>query len=206
MGDTGRRTRTVNDQAIYAYAFVNAGQIDRWRRRADAASGVLVHRVGDIAALYREVPVATFCGTEGERNLADLSWIMPQFRREAVVESAMACSPVFPLRFATLYGTLESLSDHMMRNAPVIGGFLRRMEDRREWALKIIGDIDDAAELDALATEIWPEWSEFAPGKRYLRMRRERPFLLSTPHASASPASRQKSSRRSVPSQPIPND
>jgi hypothetical protein len=171
------RSPSPAGQAVYVYAFVDMTMADRLPLSPDQA--VSVHPVGEAGALIREVPLAEFCGLEGEQNLADPAWIMPRIcHHAAVVEGAMRVSPVFPAAFATLYLGLDSLTDFMRQHHAAITGFLRRVAGQEEWALKLTAELDDASTLDALATGLWPEWSTCSPGLRYLRSRQERPRLL----------------------------
>jgi hypothetical protein len=120
-----------------------------------------------------------FCGVEGERNLADPAWLMPRIcHHEAVVEGMMALSPVFPARFATLYTSIESLTDFMRKHEAAITRFLRQVTGHQEWALRVAVELDDLTTLDALASELWPDWLGYTPGRRYLRLCQERPGLL----------------------------
>jgi hypothetical protein len=157
----------------------------------DAIGPLRLHRAGAIGAVYREVAVDEFRGAAGERNLVDPAWIMPRIRaHEAVVEAAMRLSPVFPARFATLYNSLSSLAGFMRRHEAVIKGFLRQVTGQEEWALKVTADLDDMATLDALAVQLWPDWSGYPPGLRYLRLRQERAVLLA--------AARERAARRAA--------
>lgn len=166
------------DQAIYVYAFVDAGRSGDLPQPHDGERPLSLHRVGAIAAVISQVPVAEFCSIEGERNLTDPAWIMPRLcRHEAVVERTMAWSPVFPLRFATLYVSLNSLTDFMLRHKAAIASFLRQVAGHQEWALKITAELDNLMMLDELAAELWPDWSGYPPGTRYLRLCQERSGL-----------------------------
>lgn len=167
------------DRAVYLFAFVDAARLDDPTRLAERDGELSLHRVGAIGAMIREVPVAEFGGAVGERNLADPVWIMPRIRHhEAVVESAMEWSPVFPARFATLYVSLGSLTEFMRRHEAVIADFLRHVAGRQEWALKVTAELDTPTALDELALELRPDWLADPPGTRYLRLRQERPRLL----------------------------
>ena len=167
------------DRAIYVFAFVDAARLDDPIRLAESDGALSLHRVGSISAIIRAVPVAEFLGAAGERNLADPAWIMPRIHHhEAVVETAMEWSPVFPARFATLYASLDGLTEFMRRHEAAIADFLHDVAGRQEWALKVTAELDDLTALDELAMELRPDWAGDSPGKRYLRLRQERPRLL----------------------------
>jgi hypothetical protein len=167
------------DSAVYVYAFADAARIAASPPAADADRSVVPHRVGHICALISIVSAAAFRGPEAERNLSDPEWIMPRIcRHEAIVETTMTVSPVFPAPFATLFVSLDSLSDFMRRHAGAIGDFLRHVTDQEEWSLKITAELDDLASLNDLAAALWPDWAAHTPGKRYLLLRQQRPALL----------------------------
>jgi hypothetical protein len=169
----------TSPSAIYVYAFLDATRTSDLQRSFDADEQQSLHRVGAISVLISFVRTADFEGAEGERDLADPAWLMPRIRRhEAVVESAMKWSPVFPLRFATLFISLDSLTHFVRRHVAAIESFLWQVTDQQEWALKVTAKLDDLVALDDLAAELWPGWSDYSPGRRYLRLRQERPGLL----------------------------
>jgi hypothetical protein len=166
-----------NEQAIYVYAFVDATQNSP--HRPDPEGLLSLHRVGSINAIICQVPLADFCGPDAERNLEDPAWLLPRIRyHESVVEGAMAWSPVFPARFATLFASVASLTDFMRRHETAIARFLEQVTGQQEWTLRLTAALDDLATHDDLAVELWPDWSGYSLGKRYLRLREERPRLL----------------------------
>jgi len=165
--------------AVYVYAFVEGSFVGELRAGPGPGRPPALHRVGSISAIVCAVPVGEFQGADAERRLADPLWVVPRAcHHEAVVEDAMRRSPVFPTGFATLYASLDSLTDFMRRHEADISRFLRRVTGQQEWALKITADLDDAKLLDALAMELRPGWPQSSPGTRYLRLRQERPVLI----------------------------
>jgi hypothetical protein len=178
---TGRLSpRSSGDQAIYVYAFVDSSLMNSLPRLPDADRPILLHHAGGISAVIDLVQADSFRGPEGERNMADPAWIMPRIRyHESVVEGVMERSPVYPTRFATLYTSFDSLTQHMGRHEIAISHFLRQVTGQREWAVTVTAELDDLKSLESLAIELWPAWSGISPGTRYLRLRQERSALLS---------------------------
>jgi hypothetical protein len=167
------------NQAIYVYAFVATGQLDGLQVATHADRPLLMHRVGTISALVCRVSATEFCGIDAERHMAEPTWIMPRIRHhEAMVEAAMKWSPVFPLRFATLYASFDSLTDYMRRHSATIASFLHQVTGQEEWAVTVTAELDDLAGLGVLAAELCPGWHGYSAGERYLRLRQERSFLL----------------------------
>jgi hypothetical protein len=163
--------------AICLYAFVDAFVVDPRALSGDLET--LRHRAGSICALIDMVVLDEYCGTAGERNLSDLAWLAPRARRHAeIVQAAMRNSPVFPIPFATLYRSLDSLDAFMRRYEAIIARFLRNVEGRSEWGLKATFGPNQLEDLEGLARDTWPEWSLLAPGTRYMRMCSQRPVLV----------------------------
>lgn len=100
-------------------------------------------RHGQAAAILSLVFREEFCGPKAESNLQDLAWLAPRAcRHEAVLEQAMQWSPVLPVRFGSLFSSLEALGQFMERHSAPIAQFLERVADHEEWAVK--GRLDRA--------------------------------------------------------------
>jgi Gas vesicle synthesis protein GvpL/GvpF len=167
------------DRAIYVYGFIDAARMHDMPGLPDVDQALCLHRAGAIGALICRIPTSDFKGDEGERNLANPAWLMPRIcQHAAVVEDVMAWSPVFPAGFPTLFIDSDSLTNFMKRQEQAITRFLLRVTGQREWALRLTAQPGGVTELDELAAELWPEWTAYSPGKRYLRLRQEQPGLL----------------------------
>jgi hypothetical protein len=189
--DIAQRAHGAGPQVIYVYGFVGTHHLPGLTDARDTGEPVVLHRSGAISAVIRRVPREEFCGPDAEANLSDPVWLMPRIRHhEAVVESAMGESAIFPTGFATLFSGLDNVTAFMRRHEATIASFCRDTSGHQEWGLKVTAELDDAAMLDALAGEFWPDWSGYAPGKRYLRLRQERPVLLRAAGERASAAIR----------------
>ena len=176
---SGPPPQSAEVRAIYLYAFVASHRLEALRPLTDADPVLSLYRVGQIGAIFSDVPLDEFSGPQGERNLADPDWIMPRIgHHEAVVERAMEGSPTFPARFATLYVSLDSLGAFMRRHEAAIADFFESVEGRQEWAFKIAVTLGTPDELENLAMELLPGWAECPPGTRYLRLRREQARLI----------------------------
>jgi hypothetical protein len=172
-------------EAICLFAFARSGNA-RERPSEAVDERLMLHRVGSIAALIGVVPIADYCGPEGERNLADAAWIAPRVRRHAeLVEWTMRWSPVFPVPFGTLYESFDSLTAFVQAHEETIGGFLQSVADKEEWELRAGAQFDDPEMLDRLACNAWPEWRALPKGVRYMRARRDRNALLDFGRAAA---------------------
>lgn len=94
-------------------------------------------RRGEAAAILSLVSEEEFCGPKAESDLQDLAWVAPRAcRHEAVLERVMQCSAVLPVRFGSLFSSLEALGRFMERHRAPITQFLERVADQQEWAVK----------------------------------------------------------------------
>ena len=126
---------------------------------------------GDVVAVISEVVVADF----SEQNLQTLEWIGARAtRHEAVVARTMACSPVLPVKFGTLYHGRSSLMDFLQRHLPAIELGLDKLRGKSEWSVK--GYLVEQEARDILAAEDSEVLSRRAslsssPGLRYMQQK-----------------------------------
>jgi hypothetical protein len=131
----------------------------------------------NLAAVWSPVPVEDFCGPEAEARLQDLTWIGPRvIRHQEVVAAVMRHSPVLPVRFGTIFASLANLEKVLQRHSNIIAGFLERLTDQEEWAVKGMLDRPGAkAKLFSLKLALEAESLEaLSPGKRYFEEQRLR--------------------------------
>lgn len=170
----------ASEDAVCLFAFAQSSGATE-RRLPDAAleRRLILHCVGSVAALIGIVPVTDYCGIDAERRLADIAWLAPRVRRHAaLVEWAMQWSSVFPAPFGTLYASLDSLTAFIHAHEATIAGFLSAVAGKEEWELRASAHLDGAEILDQMARSAWPDWRELTPGKRYMRLCRDRSALI----------------------------
>jgi hypothetical protein len=149
----------------------------------DGLRPVSAHDCGNIGAVASEVELEEFCGESAEARLQDLAWLGPRAcRHEAVIEEVMRQAPVLPLRFATLFTSVDAMRQSVLERREAANGFFVQFGDQQEWAVK--GRLDRA---EAMERPGRPAADEPAPaasaGARYFRERRikvqwERDFNL----------------------------
>jgi hypothetical protein len=169
---------SASGDAIFLFAF---GRSADMRELPDqlGAERLFVHRVGSAAALIGVVPLADYCGADGERNLADALWLSPRLRRHAeLIEWTMRWSPAFPVPFGALYKSLDSLTAFMQAHEETIAAFLTRVAGKEEWELRASARFDSPEVLERLAYEAWPDWRALPKGVRYMRSCRDRAALV----------------------------
>jgi hypothetical protein len=118
-----------------------------------------------------------FCGEAAELRLRDLAWVGPRaLRHEAVVEEVMRHSPVLPVRFGTLFSSLERLAEFLDKHRAVISEFLGRVADQEEWSVRGLLDRRQA-EHALTAASLAAREAQLAalpPGRRYFAEQRIR--------------------------------
>jgi hypothetical protein len=143
----------------------------------DSQNSLAVATYQDLAALWSPVPVEDFCGPAAEERLRDLTWIGPRvIRHQEVVAGVMRHSPVLPVRFGTIFASLANLEKVLQRHSGTIAGFLERLTDQEEWAVKGMLDRPGArGKQFALKLAREAESLEaLTPGKRYFEEQRLR--------------------------------
>lgn len=136
---------------------------------------VSIEITGHIAAVISKVPRERFEGPEAERCLADLHWLLPRVEaHDRVITCAMACAPVFPLRFGTLFSSRQALAIEIARRRRNFLSFFSTMVGREEWAVKALLVKDQAIEARRLA--LFPDTAvESGPvGRNYLLRQRQK--------------------------------
>jgi hypothetical protein len=146
-------------------------------RGLDGQNSLTVATCRDLAAVWSPVPVEDFSGPEAEERLRDLIWIGPRvIRHQEVVAGVMRHSPVLPVRFGTIFASLANLEKVLQRHSETIAGFLDRLTDQEEWAVK--GMLDRSAAQEKLFSLKLARESErlgaLSPGTRYFQEQRLR--------------------------------
>jgi hypothetical protein len=102
--------------------------------------------------------------------MEDLAWVAPRaLRHEDVVLSAMEQGPVLPVRFGTVFSSIEAAAEPLRQRQDVLMKFFQDTIDKKEWTLK--GYVDRSqARARMTAARLAAEKEQLAglsPGKRY---------------------------------------
>jgi hypothetical protein len=169
------------DRGFYVYGIVGrqkpalAGVMG-----VDAASPVFVLDDDSLGAIVSEVPLAEFGDEALRSNLEEVSWVAAKVRaHEDVLEQAAREAPVLPLRFGTIYRSLDRVRDFLAGDRSDLASTLEQLRGKREWGVKSLVDRDRlgqavhasdprAAEL-AEATEAKPAGTAYLGRKRLER-------------------------------------
>ena len=167
-------------QGLYLYCLARLSRLPLLPldgKGVDGQNSLAVATYQDLVAVWSPVPLEDFCGPEAEERLRDLTWIGPRvIRHQEVVAGVMRHSPVLPVRFGTIFASLANLEKVLQRHADTIAGFLERLTDQEEWAVK--GMLDRPAAREKLCSLKLAREAEsleaLSPGKRYFEEQRLR--------------------------------
>jgi hypothetical protein len=168
------------NQGIYLYCLARLSRLPPLPllgAGVDGQNSLAVATYQDLAAVWSPVPVEDFSGPEAEERLQDLTWIGPRvIRHQEVVAGVMRHAPVLPVRFGTIFASLSNLEKVLQRHSDTIAGFLERLTDQEEWAVKGMLDRPGAREkLFALnLARKAASLEALSPGKRYFEEQRLR--------------------------------
>ena len=122
-----------------------------------------------VIALVSDVAIDDF----SEANLQTLSWVGERAsQHEAVVAMAMRASTVLPVKFGTIFRTVENLKQFMAMHDAAIDQSLDALRDKSEWSVK--GYLDEEVAKDIIAAADAEVTSRRAalsasPGARYMQ-------------------------------------
>jgi len=120
----------------YLYAFLSHGDLPPLAG-IDGHSPLSLFTESGVTALVSQVPLAEFGEEALRRNLEDLRWLEEKVRmHEAIVESALAKGPLLPMKFGTIFLSVETIRAIVRRNARRIVEALEFLGDKAEWGVK----------------------------------------------------------------------
>ena len=164
---------------LYLFCLTRLGRLPALlqAKGLDGQSPLEVAGYQDLAAVLSPVGLEDFCGPEAEARLQDLAWIGPRvIRHQEVVAEVMRHAPVLPTRFGTIFSSRQNLTEVLRRHHDTVAGFLDRITDQEEWAVK--GMLDRAgAKAKLFSLKLAEEGDRLAalsPGRRYFQEQRLR--------------------------------
>lgn len=207
--------------ALYLYCFSTPQEANFFKQlalpvTADAlpSSSIFTLEHAGLVAVYGLVDAADYV----EENLTSIAWLEPRaYQHAAIVQKIMLAAPVLPVKFATLFDSLDSLQKVLTTHSVEIAKHLDVLLNKCEWAVKVFLKEDIAKrQLSSLDAEI----ADFmlampvSPGARYLQQKKLDDILASklrlwidsqvkkfcdvlTPHTHASAALRLLSAKAS---------
>jgi hypothetical protein len=130
------------DRGFYVYGIVGREQPElAGVAGVDAGSAVFVVEEDGLGAIVSEVPLAEFGDDALQSNLEELSWVAEKVRaHEEVLERAAREAPVLPLRFGTIYRSLDGLRGLLAHDRNDLSSTLEQLRGKREWGVKSVVD------------------------------------------------------------------
>ena len=163
-------------EVYYLFCLISADSLPPLEGRGiDGEHPLFMERVQDIAAVLCEVALEMFSGADAEERLKDLAWIGPRAcRHEEVILAVRNHVPVLPVRFGTVFSTLELLAAALERHRERIAGFLKQAAGSDEWTVKGLLDRRKAREdiMNEKLNEQAAALADLSPGKRYFMIQR----------------------------------
>ncbi|MBU1743600.1 MAG: GvpL/GvpF family gas vesicle protein [Proteobacteria bacterium] len=156
---------------IYLFCLTPADPLPKIAGKGiDGEHPLFVEVIGEVAAVLAEVHLEDFTGPESQAKMEDLTWVAPRaLRHEEVVLSAMEQGPVLPVRFGTVFSSIEAAAEPLRQRQDVLMKFFQETIDKKEWTMK--GYVDrPQARARMTAARLAAEKEQLAglsPGKRY---------------------------------------
>lgn len=129
-----------------------------------------IETIGKVAAIFSEVDLEDFSGPEAQTGLEDLAWIGPRaLRHEEVIMAVMEQVPVLPVRFGTVFSSLEAMKEPLRRHRDTLSRFFRDTAGKKEWGLRAYVDRPQVRS-QIMAVRLAAEKEKLvslSPGKRY---------------------------------------
>lgn len=138
----------------------------------DDSSPVFVVEEDGVGAIVSEVPLEEFGESAIQQKLEELPWVEAKVRaHELVLEQAARDVPVLPLRFGTIYRSLDRLRNVLAERKPELVSAVEQLRGRREWGVKCLVERDRLAEAvegsDVQAAELAKDAESKPAGSAY---------------------------------------
>ncbi len=159
------------ESGIYLYCIAASDRLMSLSCRGiEENTDVCSKRFDDLCFVYSHVKLHNFTGASGDDNMRNIEWVSPRaVAHEKVVRHVMKMSPVYPIRFATIFSSMESLEKQLEPYFSNISIFLHETNGKGEYSLK--GFLIRKKMIDFLSKKFFAfeikALDEMLPGKRY---------------------------------------
>ena len=136
----------------------------------DGAHPLFAEAIGNVAAIFSEVDLEDFSSPEAKEKMENLAWVAPRaLRHEEVVMTVMEQVPVLPVRFGTVFSSIEAAAEPLRWRQDILAEFFLATAGKQEWTLKGYVDMPQArSQITAAHLAAEKEQLEgLSPGKRY---------------------------------------
>lgn len=136
----------------------------------DELHPLFVETIEGVCAILSEVVLEDFSGPDARERLEDLAWIGPRaLRHEEVIMVVMRRSSVLPVRFGTVFSSLEAMAESLRLRQDVLAQFFLAAAGKKEWTIKGYVDTPRARSW-IMAARMAAEKEQLeglSPGRRY---------------------------------------
>lgn len=141
-------------------------------RGMDEDHPLLSVAIADFSAVVSEVALEDFTGQNANERLGDVVWVAPRaIRHENVILAIMDRTTVLPVRFGSVFSSLEVLVSSLQGQRDAYMDFFRTAAGKSEWTLKAFVDTSQArpAFLAARLQAAKEQLDSLSPGMRYFQ-------------------------------------
>ncbi|MGQ0814622.1 MAG: GvpL/GvpF family gas vesicle protein [Gemmatimonadota bacterium] len=177
---------------IYLYGFVPGDAVQPSNLAGVGGATVSLINVGPVKAVVNRVPAEIYDPARIDERLQDLSWVAQQgVAHETVVAWFVDNAEILPVSLFTMYSSDNALRAALAPRAPHLHAELLRLNNKREWDLKISFNEHEvernAGALSPIIAELDREAAAATPGKRYLLEKKRADMLkVEVRHAAQS--------------------
>jgi Gas vesicle synthesis protein GvpL/GvpF len=167
----------TSDRGYYLYGIVRSKPRLEDVPGVDGTSPVFVVEEDGVGAIVSEVPLAEFGDTVLQQKLEELPWLEQKVRaHERVLEQAAQEAPVLPLRFGTVYLSLDPVRNLLTERREQLVSTLEELRGKREWGVKCVVDrerlLEAIRESDEGVAELATEAESKPAGAAYFARKR----------------------------------
>ncbi len=138
----------------------------------DESHPLCIEAIADVNAVLSAVSLEEFCGQEARERLADLAWVAPRaLRHEEVIMTIMRQAPVLPVRFGSVFSSVDVLAAALERHRDALSKFFLGTAGQKEWTLKAYVDMPQARSqiLETRLAAGKEQLAKLSPGIRYFQ-------------------------------------
>ena len=139
---TGCKTQN-SESHIYLYCFFKGPSYLSPQKGIDGVNTTCVLSHEDLCALISPVPADEYNEEALNHRLQDLEWLTPKVRHhEEMIRYAMDFHPVIPVRFGTIYTSVERVLEILRNGYDEFCSHLDFISGKEEWGIKIYAQED----------------------------------------------------------------
>lgn len=174
-------TAVGSDTGLYLYCFFAGPSSVAPEQGIEGTYPTWVLAYGEVCALLSGVPLQEYNEPALNRQLEDLRWLAAKVKRhEEIVRAVQGLHPVIPVKFGTIYLSVDGVLETLRRHYQEFGAFLAFIRDKEEWGVKVFasGEPENTLpEASELTRELDRQLATATPGAAYF-LRKKRHGLL----------------------------